>query len=127
MGLCLQPDGRAGVIGGGFLCHLTEIPDGTARGFDWDRGGERPVPILVFRRGEQVYGYRNACPHIGVPLEMDPDRFMNREGTHLQCSTHGALFRVDDGMCVEGPCVGRPLRPVPLVVDGEGRVMPAGS
>lgn len=126
MGLCLRPDGRAGVSGDApIFCRLDEIEDGTARGFGWDRGGERPVPILIFRRGDQVFGYRNACPHIGVPLEMDPDRFMNREGTHLQCSTHGALFRAEDGMCVEGPCVGRPLRPVPLQISPSGEIQPA--
>lgn len=110
---------------GACFCRLEEIPDGTARGFAWDQGGERPVPILIVRRGAAVFGYRNACPHIGVPLEMDPDRFMNGAGSHLQCSTHGALFRIEDGMCVEGPCVGRPLRPVPLRVGADGGIYPA--
>lgn len=97
------------------LCRLDEIPDGTARGFDWPKG-EVKVKILVARKGDRVFGYRNACPHVGVPLEMDPDDFMSLDGRFLQCSTHGAQFRVEDGMCIIGPCAGRPLRSVPLTV-----------
>lgn len=100
------------------LCRLEEIPDGEARGFDWPRG-DTVVKILVARKGGRVFGYRNSCPHIGVPLEMDPDDFMALDGLHLMCSTHGAQFRVEDGMCVMGPCKGQPLRPVPVsVTDG---------
>ncbi len=101
------------------LCRVEEIPDGEARGFDWPRG-EVKVKILVARKGDRVFAYRNSCPHIGVPLEMDPDDFMSLDGLHLMCSTHGAQFRVEDGMCVMGPCKGQPLRPVPIsVTDGQ--------
>lgn len=105
------------------LCRLEDIPDGTARGFNWPRG-DVTVKILVARRGAKVFGYRNACPHVGVPLEMNPDDFMSLDGRFLQCSTHGAQFRVEDGMCIIGPCIGRPLRSVPLAVaDGNVSVV----
>lgn len=106
------------MTGGHALCRVEDIPDGAARGFDWPKG-ETKVKILVARKGERVFGYRNACPHVGVPLEMDPDDFMSIDGRYLQCSTHGAQFVVETGMCIIGPCAGRPLRPVPLsVTDG---------
>jgi nitrite reductase/ring-hydroxylating ferredoxin subunit len=104
------------------FCPLTAIKDASARGFGWDRGGERPIPVLIYRQGGSVYGYRNMCPHVGVPLEMLPDQFMSLDGLHLQCSLHGARFIPQTGMCIEGPCFGRPLRPVPLCVDEEGWV-----
>lgn len=114
----LRPGRGAGVSGGLVLCRVQDIPDGKARGFDWPRG-ETKVKILVARRGDRVFGYRNACPHVGVPLEMDADDFMSVDGRYLQCSTHGAMFQVEDGMCIVGPCAGRPLRAVPVsVVDG---------
>jgi len=68
------------------------------------------------RRGERAFGYRNECPHVGTPLDWIPDEFMDREGRHLVCSTHGAVFRVEDGRCLAGPCQGDALEPVPVAV-----------
>jgi nitrite reductase/ring-hydroxylating ferredoxin subunit len=34
----------------------------------------------------------------------------------LMCGKHGALFEFGTGMCIEGPCKGRGLTPVDLVV-----------
>ena len=68
------------------------------------------------RRGTAVHGYVNTCPHAGSPLDWVPDRFMSADGRHLLCATHGALFRVDDGFCIAGPCAGASLRPVAVTV-----------
>jgi nitrite reductase/ring-hydroxylating ferredoxin subunit len=41
------------------------------------------------------------------------------------CSTHGALFRVEDGVCLAGPCQGDRLEPYPIVVrDGVVHALP---
>ena len=101
------------------LCRLEDIPDGRARGFAIDREGE-PVEIFVLRLGTALFGYRNFCPHIGAPLDGLPDDFMSEDGRHLRCANHGALFRPEDGLCVEGPCEGDSLRKIAIeVVDGE--------
>ena len=105
------------------LCALEDIPDGTAKGFtvagqDGEDGEE--VEIFVVRLGAAVRGYRNFCPHIGSPLDWKPDSFMSDDGKLLRCATHGALFRRDDGLCVEGPCEGDSLRRVEVTLrDGE--------
>ena len=31
---------------------------------------------------------------------------------------HGALFEIDTGRCVAGPCTGQSLKPVNVYVDG---------
>ena len=63
--------------------------------------------------------YVNSCPHTGVNLEWMPDRFFSADGRYLQCATHGALFRPEDGYCVGGPCTGQSLQPlVSRVEDG---------
>jgi len=31
----------------------------------------------------------------------------------LQCATHGALFLIESGECVVGPCAGQFLQPLP--------------
>lgn len=71
--------------------------------------------VCVIRQGEQVYGYLNSCPHTGGPMDWVPGQFLNEDGTLIQCSTHGALFRIKDGLCVSGPCAGECLTPVRLL------------
>jgi len=52
-----------------------------------------------------------------MPLAMAPDRYLTREGDLILCSSHGALFRPRDGLCVGGPCAGRRLIPWPVRVE----------
>lgn len=101
------------------LCRLDEIEDGGSKG---------PIPvegkdIFLVRQGHAVYGYVNACPHIYASLEFMPDEFLDDSGDYIVCATHGALFRIEDGECVAGPCKGDMLTPVPLTVEnGEVRL-----
>jgi nitrite reductase/ring-hydroxylating ferredoxin subunit len=95
------------------LCRLEEIPDGQARGFG---------ALFAVRRGGQVFVYVNACPHIGVSLEVIPHRFLNHRGTLIVCAVHNAWFRIEDGLCTHGPCIGDRLEAVAAEVDAQGRV-----
>lgn len=103
------------------LCRLDEIEDGEARGFTVDLEGG-PRDIFVVRDGERVYGYANACPHQGTPLDWTPDRFMTEDGAYIVCATHGAMFKIEDGDCIAGPCAGDRLQRVSVALDAEGRV-----
>jgi len=103
------PDGRLA------LCTVESLADGAARGFVVGSGAGRR-DIVVVRVDGVISGYRNACPHQGVPLETFPDRFLDAAGRHLVCSVHGARFRVVDGFCVSGPCRGQSLISVPIEV-----------
>jgi nitrite reductase/ring-hydroxylating ferredoxin subunit len=108
------------------LCLLEEIPDGTGRGFTLKSGAlENPddVDVLVVRTGNRAFGYVNSCPHARSPLDWTPERFMSRDGRHIQCATHGALFDIETGRCISGPCVGKYLTPVALTVTGDERVI----
>ena len=102
------------------LCRLEEIPEGTARGFPPPPGGF--TGLVLLRQGETLRAYVNACPHLGIPLEPLPDRFLDGTGRYLVCSTHGARFRVEDGFCTRGPCAGDWLEAVPVRVE-EGLVL----
>ena len=104
------------------LCRLEEIEDGGANGFVLGEGLDAEE-VFVVRHGRRLYGYVNSCPHTGVPLEIVPDRFLNADGSHIICSTHGALFRIEDGHCVAGPCAGDCLTAAPLRLDAEDRVI----
>ncbi|MEO1191429.1 MAG: Rieske 2Fe-2S domain-containing protein [Pseudomonadota bacterium] len=102
------------------LCARDEIPDGGAKGFDLGAGYD-PREIFLVREGDQVFGYVNSCPHLGTPLEMIDDQFVNEDGFIL-CSTHGALFHADNGICFAGPCEGEALRRVSLMIDDQGGI-----
>jgi len=96
------------------LCHIEEIPDGGARGFGPAEGGF--TGLFAVRRGADVVVYVNSCPHIGVPLDWMPDKFLTADGQRIVCATHGAEFRIADGVCVRGPCLGDRLEPVMIEV-----------
>ena len=105
------------------LCRAEEVPEGGARGFRFGSGAAVSAALVVRQEGT-LHGYVNACPHLGTPLDFLPDRFFDRDGRHLLCGTHGALFRVADGFCVEGPCAGKSLERLALrIEDGEVLVM----
>lgn len=98
------------------LCRLAEIEESGAKGFAIPVEGGRPREILVARRGDAAYGYHNVCPHAGTSLDWMPDKFMSHDRRFLLCATHGALFEVETGLCVAGPCTGARLRPVAIAL-----------
>lgn len=97
------------------LCAFDELQENAGKGFEL-RLQDAAAHIFAVRRGGRVYGYRNICPHRGTSLDWLPDRFMDPDGAHIQCATHGARFRVEDGVCIAGPCIGRGLQPVAITV-----------
>ncbi|MDT8404692.1 Rieske (2Fe-2S) protein [Sulfuriflexus sp.] len=99
------------------ICRLAEIEDGGARGFDV-ADGETVISLLIVRQGKQVYAYCNSCPHTGVNLEWLPDQFLDSGARYIQCAMHGARFRIDDGLCVSGPCTGDSLQRIAVNLQG---------
>ncbi len=100
------------------LCRLDDLSDPGTRGFavQTDQGLN---DIFIVRRGDCIFAYQNHCPHTGSPLDWQPDQFLNLDRTLIQCATHFALFRIDDGHCVSGPCAGQALSAITAqVVDG---------
>lgn len=100
------------------ICRLGDLAEGETKGFTVETPGG-PQEILLLRREGRVIGYVNSCPHLGSPLDWVPNRFLSADGRHVLCATHGALFRIEDGYCVAGPCVGASLTPVAVRVAGD--------
>ena len=109
----------AGVV----LCRLDDLADPGARNFVLQIG-ERRFHGFVVRRGREVHGYVDRCPHLGLPLAQQLDRYLTPDGALIACSWHGALFRVEDGACFGGPCIGAALTWWPVRVQA-GEVMTA--
>lgn len=93
------------------LCHVEDLPENGSKGFLLGS-----INLFVARQDGGVGIYRNSCPHLGIPLEWQADRFLDDEGQYIQCSTHGALFRIDTGLCVSGPCVHEYLEAIPFSI-----------
>jgi nitrite reductase/ring-hydroxylating ferredoxin subunit len=102
------------------LCAVDDIPDGGCNGFFIDSADGRLL-YMAIRRGTDVYVYVNRCPHTGMPLDFQPGEFLSADRTLIQCSSHGAQFRIEDGFCVSGPCEGDHLTAVDTAIR-EGRV-----
>lgn len=80
---------------------------------------EEKACLLIYEN-EQLFTYINSCPHTGVNLNWKPNEFLNHEGTYIQCAMHGALFKIDNGQCLHGPCLGESLKPIQSeVIDGQ--------
>ncbi len=98
---------------------LNIVPDGGARNYVLEMKAGRFHGFVV-RKGDAVHGYVDRCPHMGLPLAQELDRYLTRDGKLIACSWHGALFRIADGRCVGGPCSGTHLQPWPVTVqDGD--------
>jgi nitrite reductase/ring-hydroxylating ferredoxin subunit len=97
------------------ICASYELPEGQSRGFS-----VAGLALLAVRRNGQAYLYRNRCPHRGIGLEWQPDRFLDSSGSLIQCATHGALFLIESGECVAGPCAGQSLQALDCREDQTG-------
>ncbi|MEW5729960.1 MAG: Rieske (2Fe-2S) protein [Pseudomonadota bacterium] len=100
------------------LCAFDDLPEPGAKGpFTVDG-----VSVFLVRKDNEVFGYVNSCPHVGAPLEMEPDRFLDAWGEAIVCSVHGANFHIETGACLGGPCRGKGLTAYPVTVRN-GKVM----
>jgi len=90
-----------------------------------DFGDYKEEVILI----NTEYGYRayiNRCRHLPVSLDWGDGEVLDASGKMLECRTHGALYRMKDGLCVAGPCQGAPLARVDLE-ERDGSVYLANS
>lgn len=100
------------------LCHRDQIPDNGSKGFEV--AGQQ---LFAVKKRGRITVYRNHCPHLGLPLNWLPDQFLDVGRELIQCASHGALFRIDSGQCVAGPCAGKFLQALEFEeVEGEIRV-----
>ena len=97
------------------VCPLDELPDGGARGFTLG-SGDWPLRGFVVRKGDAIHAYVNHCPHAGFPLNWQPDQFIAPDFDPIRCVMHGALFEIETGDCVSGPCLGLGLKRLPVNV-----------
>lgn len=99
------------------LCSFDAIDEGDSKGFSSPLG-----PIFAVKKKQKLYLYANNCPHMGITLEWEADRFLDSSKQLIQCATHGAQFLIENGNCIYGPCKGQKLRPIPYELDANNNV-----
>jgi nitrite reductase/ring-hydroxylating ferredoxin subunit/uncharacterized membrane protein len=72
---------------------LQDLPENQPKSVD-----AKGTPVLLMRRGEQVYALGAVCSHYGAPLEEG----QVKDGI-LECPWHHSRFRFEDGRIVAGP------------------------
>ncbi len=88
--------------------------------------GAGTVSGILVATPDGARAYRNVCPHVPIPLDRGGEPLMTEEG-FLACRNHGALFAVEDGFCVAGPCAGESLESVAVEPQGTGWALSGGD
>lgn len=104
------------------ICSLNQLKKEQTVGFVYRVDGEEQSAFVVFL-DDEIYGYKNHCPHLGVELNWQPDQFLTFDGHSILCSMHGAQFRISDGFCHTGPCHGKSLQTVEVAICGENVII----
>ncbi len=98
------------------LCEFNELDEIDSRGFVISE--TTPARnIFIVRSHHAIVAYENSCPHNFAPLNWSPDIFLSYDKDYIQCSNHGALFKIVNGRCVYGPCAGQSLSTVKVKID----------
>ena len=103
--------GRVESVSGSLIALPSPPPEGLSE-TEVVIGGE-PQSLIVRRTGDRVQAWLNICPHAGRRLDWAPGKFLLDQG-RLVCAAHGAVFELDQGECVAGPCRGQSLVAVPI-------------
>ena len=93
------------------LCHVNDINNNQSKGFSVEGHS-----IFIVKKYNKIFAYHNSCPHLGVQLEMVADQFLDSSHSLIMCAMHGALFRIEDGLCISGPCLDRALTSIPFEI-----------
>ena|SRR6185312_10940532 len=100
---------------GQWLCALETLPEGGCAEIPYGEGEGAPT-MLLYRSGVEVKAFINCCPHLSLPLNAQPGEFLLMSGARIMCAHHCAVFRLEDGQCVDGPAGKTTLEAVPVEI-----------
>ncbi|KTG08540.1 (2Fe-2S)-binding protein [Haloprofundus marisrubri] len=105
-----DPDDEPDTDDARLLAAVDDVPErGTLR-FEAIHG-QRGAEGILERSGDDVYAWRNSCPH-KPHVRLDPGFGARTTDDHIVCHEHGARFVRGDGFCTRGPCRGQSLDPI---------------
>jgi nitrite reductase/ring-hydroxylating ferredoxin subunit len=86
---------------------VDDIPEDSSKSFT-----HQNEQLFAVKKDGKVFVYKNSCPHLWIALNWEDDQFLDSSKSMIQCANHGALFIIENGNCVSGPCNGRKLTSV---------------
>ena len=97
------------------LCAYDELPNPGSKGLTITID-DVPLNIFIVKKTKIIFVYENSCPHTLGPLDWTPDNFLDTDKNYIMCANHGALFQIEDGLCVYGPCKEQALCALPFTI-----------
>ena len=91
---------------------LDELAKYSSFGFEIQTESTLIEGFLVRTPANKWLAYKNNCPHQHLPLNWNPHQFLDQNNELIVCAMHLALFELETGRCVVGPCVGKSLTPL---------------
>lgn len=77
------------------------------------------LSVMMHWKNGQYHGYENLCPHQGRRMDYAAGKFLISESGTIVCPAHGAEFNPENGMCINGPCLGDSLKNIPIKTNEE--------
>lgn len=108
-------------LGSRVIARVDEMQPGSVKKF-WLICQKYRLDGFLINYGGKFHAYLNRCRHMTTPLDFVRYQFFTEDGRYLVCMTHGALYEPDSGLCIEGPCKGLSLYPLPVVIE-KGEVL----
>lgn len=101
-----------------FLCELREL-NGLKSKTVFSKLYQKNIILILDR--SKIYAWLDACPHYpqATPLSWKTGQYLSKDEKFIQCFAHGALFNLKTGLCEQGPCMGKKLSKIPLVIVSE--------
>tara|TARA_S200000501_G_C20476147_1_gene591766 strand:- start:185 stop:523 length:339 start_codon:yes stop_codon:yes gene_type:complete len=103
-----------------YICNPKNLIEG-GKGFKFEvfLSGQKYSAFVIKYKGK-FFSYINSCAHLHHELDLIDGFFFDSTGDYLICSSHGALYEISSGVCVAGPCVGRKLVSLNILVKNVG-------
>lgn len=100
------------------LFNSQDLSDPGSIGFSYRIGALKREGFAVLKDGV-MSAFENKCPHTGAPLDWVEHQFLDADKEFIQCAVHDARFIAETGECVFGPCVGKNLSRLDVVLENQ--------
>lgn len=100
------------------LANISEVEEG--KWYEFNLQTEDSLFSLMLQKKNSEYiAFKNFCPHQGRRMNYSLGQFLTTKEGNLVCPAHGAEFKPDNGLCINGPCLGQSLEPVHIQLNEE--------
>lgn len=78
------------------------------------------LAYIVIKKRDDFFVFANSCPHLNKKLTTKNLTILDAGQDFIHCTRHNALFTLDEGLCIKGPCNGQRLTKIAHTVRGDG-------